>query len=112
RSVPPRQDGVRMHLRSTALLARDVADKGDDLDQLVDRDAVIVLSIPVEEAEHGAAERAEAGETAGRQALLLGEPLKAGDGLVPLVEHQRIGSLWSVVNQLRLHVRSLLRPVG
>jgi hypothetical protein len=57
-------DHVRVQLR-LAVVQRDVADQGEHLDLLLDRDARIVLLLPVEVAEHAVPKGAERRELTG-----------------------------------------------
>ena len=88
----------------------DVPEEGDDLDLLGDRNFPVVLRLPIEETEDRAAARADAGELGGRDAVLAGEALNAANGLVALVQHQDVGFLPPIVDELRLHNLSSRPP--
>src|SRR5690242_1474557 len=55
-AVGAADDDVDVDLGLSLLVEGDVADEGEDLDLLVDRDLLVLLALPVEVAEGGAAE--------------------------------------------------------
>src|SRR6185437_15107777 len=65
-----------------------VADEGEHLDLVGDRDALVALRLPVEVAEDGVAERADAREVRSAQAALTREPAQPLEHLVARLEDE------------------------
>jgi hypothetical protein len=88
------------------VVERDVAEQRKHLDLLVDRDALIVLLLPVEVAEHAIPKCAERRELAGRQPVLPGERRQASSPVSRITANVRCApSLISLPFMLPLRVR-------
>ena len=74
--------------RKTALIGAIVL---EDLDLLVDSNFLVLLCLPLEIPEHGAAECADRSDRRGLYLLLPDEFAEFGDHLVTGIEHDRIG---------------------
>src|SRR3954469_7280533 len=82
---------------------RHVADEREHLDLLADRNAQVLLLLPVEIADHHLAKGADRRKARRGHAVLARKALEQAHRLVAGVEHQREGALAGVVQDLAAH---------
>ena len=102
RAVGAADDDVWMQRRPAVSPKGDIAKERNDLDFLGDG-TLGAFRLSVEEPEHCITARADAGELGGRNTALAGKALNAANRLIALVQHQYVGFLRPVVDELRLH---------
>ena len=96
------EDGVDVQSRF-AVRFRDIADQRQHLDLLIDRDALIVLLVPIEIADDGTLERADRGQPRGINLLLAHEFLQRLHRLVARREHDGVSRRRPSIQQFPAH---------